>query len=57
MSILVPFVCPGCRGTTPVNLVAVSRAGGATCAHCQRKVRAGEVSRGLVRPGTPTTPV
>ena len=48
--VLVPFVCPICTAANAVNLIALSRASGTTCAGCQKWLRATDVMRAMHHP-------
>lgn len=51
--VLVPLVCPVCAAANAVSLIAVSRAGGATCNACQKWLRVNDVMRAMRHPRTP----
>ena len=50
--VLVPFVCPVCAGKNGAHLISLSRAGGMTCACCQKWLRATDVMRAMHAPRT-----
>jgi hypothetical protein len=45
--VLVKFHCPLCSAPQEVGLLAVSRAGFATCSGCGRKLKAAQVSQAI----------
>lgn len=51
--VLVPFVCPVCRGANAVGLLAVSRAGGVRCSACERWLKSADVARAIHSARTP----
>lgn len=48
--VLVPFVCPVCAGQNAIQLVALTRAGGVTCARCAKWLRVQDVMRAMHAP-------
>lgn len=50
---MIPFTCPICTGANAVQLIALSRAGGMTCAQCKKHLRAADVMRAMHNPRKP----
>jgi len=48
--VLIPFVCPVCAGANAVHLITLSRAGGVSCAECQRWLKSTDVMRAMHSP-------
>jgi hypothetical protein len=46
----IPFVCPVCAGQNAIELLILSRAGGAECIKCEKWLKAADVMRAIHAP-------
>lgn len=46
----IPFVCPVCAGANAIELLVLSRAGGAECVKCAKWLKAADVMRAIHAP-------